>query len=178
MVLGVLPSVPRTLVQIAVCVGAEAFFAALESALHKNLMPAGGMEWMRPRLPHGMRDLLDFARADADSGLESILRLRLRPHGLSVKFQVWRGSKRSDFLIGDRLLLEVDGKDNHADAAHRHADLVRDAEAALWDLETLRFDYALVIHEWELVEAAILAKVEAGAHRRRRDDRYERALGW
>ncbi len=178
---GVLPSVPRTLVQIAVCVGAEAFFAALESALRKNLLPEGGRDWMRPRLPRSMRELLDFARTDADSGLESILRLRLRPYGLSVKFQVWRGSRRSDFLIGDRLLLEVDGKGNHEDAARRHVDLVRDAEAALWDFETLRFDYALVMHEWELVEAAILTKVEAGAHLRsrgRRDDRIEKRLEW
>lgn len=174
--LGELPSVPRTLVQIAVCVGAEAFFAAFESALRKDLMPEGGVEWMRPRLPRDMRDLLDFARPDADSGLESILRLRLRPHGLSVQFQVWRGSKRSDFLIGDRLLLEVDGRDNHEDAARRHADLVRDAEAAIWDFETLRFDYALVIHEWDLVEAAILAKVEAGAHRRGRGERLGSGL--
>lgn len=134
-------------------------------------------------LPSIPRTLVQIARCDADSGLESIFRLRLRPHGLDVRFQVWRGNDtRSDFLIGDRLLLEVDGKANHDDRSHRHADLVRDAEAALWDLETLRFDYALVMHDWPLVESAILAKVAAGSHLSRRHrataDRPQRRMGF
>jgi len=49
---------------------------------------------------------------------------------------------------------------------HGHKDLLRDARAAALGYETLRFDYALIIHDWPLVEAAILAKVTAGAHLR------------
>ncbi|MBN9170991.1 MAG: DUF559 domain-containing protein, partial [Microbacterium sp.] len=66
---------------------------------------------------------------------------------------------RVDFLIGDRLLVEVDGRQNHDGPSMRHKDLVRDAAAATWGYVTLRFDYAMVVHDWELVEAAILAQV-------------------
>jgi hypothetical protein len=47
---------------------------------------------------------------------------------------------------------------------------VRDAVASTYGLDTLRFDYALVVHDWPLVEAAILAKVERMMHRGRRVD--------
>ena len=58
--------------------------------------------------------------------------------------------------IGERLLVETDGRENHAGAERRHNDLVRDANAAAWGYVTLRFDYALVVHDWDLVERAIL----------------------
>jgi hypothetical protein len=66
------------------------------------------------------------------------------------------GVGRVDLLIGDRLLIEADGVDNHDGPSHRHKDLVRDANAAAWGLVTLRFDYALIVHDWDLVEAAIV----------------------
>lgn len=69
-----------------------------------------------------------------------------------------------DFVLGDRLILELDGKRNHEGATLRHKDLVRDAVAASHGFDTLRFDYAMVVHEWELVEAAILAKLGRGVH--------------
>ena len=61
-----------------------------------------------------------------------------------------------DALIGDRLIVEVDGRDNHDGASMRHKDLVRDANAAMWGYVTLRFDYALIVHDWDMVERAIL----------------------
>ena len=109
-----------------------------------------------------MREALSQARADADSGLESLLRWRLRRHRLRVRTQ-----RRVtcvgvvDALIGDRLLVETDGVAGHDEPSHRHKDLVRDARAAMWGLFTLRFDYAMVVHDWELVEAAILGALHA-----------------
>lgn len=44
----------------------------------------------------------------------------------------------------------------------RHKDLVRDANAAAWHHPTLRFDYAMIIHDWDLVERAIVATMERG----------------
>ncbi len=62
-----------------------------------------------------------------------------------------------DALIGDRVIVEVDGRENHDGASLRHKDLVRDANAAMWGYVTLRFDYVMVLHDWDLVERAILA---------------------
>jgi very-short-patch-repair endonuclease len=162
-----LPSVERVLAQILHCRGVEAMFVALESALRKRMLPAHRRATLRAAVPPAVRPIVDFARNDADSGLESLVRLRLRRHGLSVRTQVRvPGVGRIDLVIGERLLIEVDGKAGHADPASRHKDLVRDAHAAMWGYDTLRFDYAMVVHDWDLVERAILARVAAGRHLR------------
>ncbi|MGO2746365.1 endonuclease domain-containing protein [Microbacterium sp.] len=155
--------------------GEESFFVALESALRQNKVPYGDMRWLRRRLPEQLTWMLQFARADADSGLESLIRLRMHRLGVTMRSQVSiDGVGEVDFVIGDRLIIEADGKENHDDdptrpappRSRRHKDLLRDARAAARGYETLRFDYALIVHDWPVVEAAILAKVAEGAHLR------------
>ncbi|GAA4187592.1 hypothetical protein GCM10022219_00530 [Microbacterium oryzae] len=149
--------VERALVQLARCQGPESFFAAFESAWRLGLLSRRARMSIRARLDARHRWLVDLARADADSGLESILRLRLLRLGIPLRCQVViRGVGRVDFVLGERIILEVDGRDNHDDATHRHKDLVRDANAAALGYVTLRFDYALVMHDWPRVAAAIL----------------------
>lgn len=172
--LGKLPPVRNVLLQIALCAGEETFFCALESALRRSMLRVGDLPWLAARVPRALRWLLGFARADADSGLESLIRLRLHRLGISVRTQVQvAGVGEVDIVIGDRLIIEADGKQNHDDGAAdpsqplsslRHKDLLRDARAAARGFETLRFDYAMIVHDWPTVEAAILAKIAAGAH--------------
>jgi very-short-patch-repair endonuclease len=158
-------SLVDALVQVLGCLGIEEFFVALESAMRKRLFSRKGLAELRTRLPQDRRWLADFARWNADSGLESLLRLRLRRHGVELASQVRvPGVGIVDFVLGDTLILEVDGKENHESDPKRHKDLVRDAVAAAHGFDTLRFDYAMVVHDWELVEAAILAKLDRRAH--------------
>lgn len=172
--LGRLPPVENVLLQIAVCAGEEAFFVALESGLRQSRLSTRALDWLGWRLPPSMRRLLEFARSDADSGLESLVRLRLHRVGIAVRTQVQiDGVGEVDFVIGDRLIVEADGKENHDDmekaregGSRRHKDLLRDARAAALGYETLRFDYAMIVHDWPTVETAILAKIAAGAHLR------------
>ncbi len=160
------PSVRVVLRQILQCQGLEAFFVALESALRLLKLSKTDLEWLRQHTNTDAREAIAFARSDADSGLESLLRWRLRRHGLSVRTQQSIVSVgRVDFVIGERLIIEVDGAPNHDGESHRHKDLVRDANAAAWGYVTLRFDYALVVHDWETVELAILGLVDRGLHR-------------
>ncbi|RLK47431.1 hypothetical protein [Microbacterium telephonicum] len=157
-----LPSVPRILAQIFRCFDAEELFVVLESALRSGRIDRAGLRWLRQRSNARMREALAHARADADSGLESLLRWRLRRHRLRVRTQRRVASVGVvDALIGDRLLVETDGVAGHGDSPHRHKDLVRDAHAAMWGLFTLRFDYAMFVHDWDLVEAAILGALRA-----------------
>ncbi len=156
-VLGLAP-LEEVLIHVHQCRGEEAFFAALESGLRQRRISASARARIRRRLPTYARWLVDFARNDADSGLESIVRLRLHRIGILVACQKSIGDVgRVDFVIDGLLLLEVDGVENHDGPSLRHKDLRRDAWASVQGLETLRFDYALVIHEWPLVESAILA---------------------
>lgn len=148
------------LVHVYHCHGDEAFFAALESALRQRKITQVSKERIRARLPDGARWLVDFAWRDADSGLESLLRLRLRLLGIRLDCQVSIPTVgRVDFVIDGRLILEADGAENHDGESHRHKDLVRDAAASVLGYETLRFDYALIVHQWHVVEAAIVAAV-------------------
>jgi very-short-patch-repair endonuclease len=152
------------LLQILGCHGPEAFFAGLESALRRGLVTDERRAILRTAVSLEHRWLVDFARSDADSGLESILRLRLHRHGITLASQVpIPGVGTVDFVLGDCLILEADGATHGGD--QRHADLVRDAVAMSLGFVTLRFDSALILHEWELVETAVLAAIGRGLHR-------------
>lgn len=157
--------VVHALRQIAFCLGVEPFFVAYESALRHGSLTRRERTMLKDSLPTSFGYLFTLARSTADSGLESITRFRLFHLGITVEGQVKvPGVGLVDLVIGDRLIIELDGKDNHDGASKRHKDLRRDALAAALGYETLRFDYALVLYEWDLVEDAILAKLAAGAH--------------
>ncbi|WP_300265579.1 DUF559 domain-containing protein [Microbacterium sp.] len=140
------------------CAGDEAFFAAFESAWKLRLLSKAARSRIRAALPASVRWLIDIARADADSGLESLLRLRLHILGITLRCQVViRDVGKVDFVVGGRLILEADGKENHASETKRHKDRVRDAAASALGYETLRFDYAQIVHDWTTVQKAIVA---------------------
>ncbi|MGZ0713046.1 DUF559 domain-containing protein (plasmid) [Coraliomargarita sp. W4R53] len=161
------PSVPRLLRQILRCQGTEAFFVTLESALRQRTISSTGLAWLHAHTNAEARAAIAYARKDADSGLESVFRWRLRTLNLQLRSQVKiAGVGTVDFLIGDRLIVEIDGRENHDGTVLRHKDLVRDAAAAALDYVTLRFDYAQVVHDWTTVEAAILSQLIAGRHLR------------
>jgi very-short-patch-repair endonuclease len=156
-----LVDVETALIHLHRCAGEEAFFASFESAWRLRKLSAAARLRIRAALPAYARWLVDFARPDADSGLESIVRLRLHLVGLILECQVLLpGVGKVDFLIAARLILEIDGRENHDGSAERHRDLSRDAAASRLGIETLRFDYAQVIHDWPAVQAAVLAAVE------------------
>ncbi len=162
------PAIAVVLRQILRCRGVEEFFVVLESALRHRLLTAADRTWLHENVNDLGREALAFARSDADSGLESLVRWRLRNHQLDVRTQVRVISVgRVDLLIGDCLIVEADGAPFHDGANQRHRDLRRDAHAAAWGYVTLRFDYALIVHDWPTVELAILAYVDRGLHRSR-----------
>lgn len=153
-----LPPTSRVLLQIYRCRGAEPFFVALESARRLGMISRTELRQLRGKMDGAGKELIDFSRADADSGLESLVRLRLRKYGWSVRTQMSViDIGIVDLVVDDWLIVETDGKANHDGESHRHRDLVRDATAAAWGHVSLRFDYAMVIHDWDLVERAIVA---------------------
>ncbi|MFJ4224522.1 DUF559 domain-containing protein [Microbacterium sp. NPDC089695] len=157
--------VETALVHVHRCCGDESFFASLESALNLGRLSRAAVQRVRQSLPAYARWLVDLARADAQSGLESLLRLRLHLLGFVLASQVAiDGVGRVDFVVGGRLIIEVDGRENHTGTARRHRDLMRDAAASAAGYETLRFSYAQVVHDWPTVQAAVL-----GAAARLRD---------
>lgn len=162
---GILPPVANVLLQIAECADEDTFFAALESALRRSLLAPGDLAWLWKHVPVESRWLLAFARSDADSGLESLIRLRLHRIGIRLRTQVEiAGVGEVDLLVGARLIIEADGRENHQREKERAKDLYRDAAAAASGYTTLRFTYAMIVHDWELVEKAVLGAISRGAH--------------
>lgn len=157
--LGLAP-VEDVLVHLHRCASEEVFFTALESALSQRKLRKQGLARIRARIPSAGHWLIDLARVDAGSGLESLLRLRLHLLGISLECQVEVPRVgRVDFVIAGRLILEADGRENHESDTKRHDDRVRDAAASALGYETLRFDYEQIVHDWPTVEAAVLAAV-------------------
>lgn len=151
-------SVATALIHAYRCMPAEEFFAAYESAWNRRLISASDRRRIAEELPQAAQWMLQFARSDAQSGLESLLRFRLHLLGIRLECQVQIGQVgRVDFVVGGRLILEVDGRENHQSAERRHIDLARDAATSALGYETLRFDYALVVHHWDEVVPAIIA---------------------
>lgn len=150
-------SVATALIHAYRCLTEEAFFAAYESAWNWRLITASDRRRIRAELPKKAAWMLDLARSDSQSGLESLLRFRLHLLGIILECQVdIDGVGRVDFVAGGRLIIEVDGRENHAKPERRHNDLVRDAAASAVGYESLRFDYSLVVYNWEVVVDAIL----------------------
>lgn len=116
------------------------------------------------RFPGRTRQL-ELADGVCESGTESITWVRFTALRLPLERQVLIDGMRVDFLIGRRLVVEVDGAAYHIDPVRFEADRRRDARLCTLNYIVLRFSYNQVIYEWHEVEAAVLAAVARGDHR-------------
>ncbi|THG32297.1 endonuclease domain-containing protein [Naasia lichenicola] len=147
------------------CQGPEGALVVIESAMHPSRRMVGEYELnlLRELWPEG-RDVLDFVDTKADSGLESLMRWRLHRMGIPARSQHRiEGVGRVDLLVGDRLVIELDGA-THGDPAGVSNDRRRDAVSTAAGYRTERYGYQQVLFGWPQIEAAILAIIEQGDH--------------
>jgi hypothetical protein len=117
---------------------------------------------LRAAVPPALRPVVDAATPLADSGLEPLTRWRLLRLGIvAVPAHEIPGVGPVDLLVGDRLVIELDGG-THDTAEQRRRDARREAAAVALGYLVLRFDHAQVVHRWPEVEAAVLAVVDRG----------------
>jgi very-short-patch-repair endonuclease len=151
------------------CQPPEYAVAIADSALHQAspwkpaLITLAQWNSVIEGMPSRSRQLA-LADGVCESGTESIARFWLARYHLPLRPQVWIGGKRVDFLIGRRLVVEIDGAAYHIDPERFEADRTRDAELTALNYIVLRFSYNQVIYRWPEVEAAILAAVAHGDH--------------
>ena len=111
--------------------------------------------------------VLQIAGRLADSGTESLFRYRMGLLGITMKSQVpIDGVGVVDFVIGDRLVVEIDSHAHHGTGDARVRDLTRDAILAGLGYLSLRFDYWMIIDDWDLVASTVFAVVARGDHLR------------
>lgn len=153
-------SIENTLVIAASCQPFESALTIWESAIRKGLVDPFLMA--RMPLPGAARRVLEAASPYSDSGLETLIVPRLRWMGVRIIAQVWLYGHRVDFLIGDRLALQIDGG-HHVDA-QRAEDIRHDAELMLRGYHVIRVGYAQVVHDWPVVQDLIMRAIAQGLH--------------
>lgn len=137
-------------------------FAAAESALHKGIVR--GAEWRRVLV--GLAEpALDHVGRVSESGGESLLRFDLLECRIEVRQQVTIiGVGRVDFLLGTRLVVEVDGAQFHTRSRDFEEDRRRDAHLSALGYRVLRFSFLQVERRDPVVMQAIRAAIARGDH--------------
>ncbi|WP_292815621.1 DUF559 domain-containing protein [Microbacterium sp.] len=138
----------------------EAALAIWESALNKRLLEPEVLR--RMPLPAAARQLLERASPWSDSGLETFVVPRLLWLRLPLRRQIWIAGHRVDLLIGDRLMLQIDG--GHHVGAQREEDIAHDAALCLLGYHVIRVGYAQVIDRWHEVQDLIMRAVAQRLH--------------
>ena len=153
--------IENVLAYIAECEPFERALATWESALNRSLVTLEalrGYSW-KP----AARRVLEHAVPFSDAGLETYLRARLRWLRLSIRVQIWIAGHRVDTLLGDRLVIQIDGA--HHVGAQRSEDIRHDAELRLMGYHVMRVSYTQVMFDWPLVQDLIMRAVAQGLHR-------------
>lgn len=91
---------------------------------------------------------------------------RLGPWGLRLRQQVRLAGRFVDLVIGESLVIQIDGFEHHSSSSDRTRDVAHDAELMLRGYTVLRFTYAQIIRDWPAVERTIARAVAAGLHLR------------
>jgi len=156
-------SVPDCLEHVASCLPFEQALIVWESALrHERMHPdaVAKMSWRTP----ASRRLASIATGRSDSGLETIFVVRLSPWGVSVRQQVLIAGHRVDALLGDRLVVQLDGFAYHSTPQDRQRDLAHDRELIARGYTVLRFSYRDVVTDWASVERTLSTVIAQGLH--------------
>lgn len=139
--------------------------AAIDSALNGRLIGMSALEAVFSDFPLSSRLLLDRADGSSQSGLESVARFRLRARRLRVRTQVViSGVGRVDLLIGDCLVVELDGYAFHATGESFESDRRRHLALQALGYRVIRLSYRQVMTEWGSAERVILGMVRRGDH--------------
>ena len=156
-------TVEDALAQIAVCLPFDTALVLWESAARREALAGEalrGVLWTSRRA----RELAEAVTGLSDSGLETLVATPLRRWGVRVRQQVVLAGRPVDLLVGDRLVLQIDGYEHHSSSAQRAKDIAHDAELRLRGYTVLRLSYGQVVHDWPAVERRIRRALAAGLH--------------
>lgn len=138
-----------------------------DSIAHRNLLTLAEMQQIAQKLPPQARNKVASINGWAESGSETVVRLWLESAGIQFAQQVEiRGMRgRVDFLIGDRLVLEVDSREHHTGNERYQSDRSRDQLLVSLGYRVIRVTYADVFYHWDQVSQRILEIIRRDEHR-------------
>lgn len=162
---GARDALPIALVEMLTCAEPTAAIVAMDSAMSIGAISVADLAQVRALALPSRRYLVDRVNPGSASGIETILRLFLRTHGIRHRVQVRIPRVgHIDLLIGDRLVIEVDGEGFHT-GPEFEADRRRDFELVMRGYLVMRLSYRMVLNEWHAVSSGILQLVRRGEHR-------------
>jgi Uncharacterized protein conserved in bacteria len=163
------------LLAAAACLSDWELVAAMDSAVNRGDLSLAELRGGLAEAPHRIRQLVALVRPEADSGLESLVRLLAVDLGFRVALQVrYPGIGIADLVIEDWIVVETDGG-THDVPVVAARDRRRDARHAAAGRTALRFRYHQVVHELPAVAEAIIGAVAAHRRVRNSGERARRA---
>lgn len=161
---GLVESVEDTLAHLAQCLSAEDALIVWESALTKEGLRVEALQQVHWRTRAARACALALT-GTSDSGLETRAAVKLARLGVPLRKQVRLLGRPVDLLLGDRLVIQLDGFAHHSDPAQRSSDVAFDAQLVLMGYTVLRFTYSQVMDDWDTVERTVARAIANGAHR-------------
>jgi very-short-patch-repair endonuclease len=156
--------VATALQQLARCRPLREVVVAADSVLNRQLATVAEVSAGLSTSALG-RLALRYVDAASESGLESLARVALAQLRIGVRSQVKiPGVGHVDLLIGDRLVLELDGERWHGDDESYEKDRARDAVLVAAGYVVIRCSYRQVMESWSDIEGKIVALVRRREH--------------
>lgn len=146
------------------CLDLRAMVVVADSVLNRGLLSWSGLEALLDARPR-WRSVARLADPRAESGAETLVRLAMRRHRLRVTPQVViDGVGRVDLLVGQRLIIEVDGYEWHGDRAAFERDRARDRELVRRGYAVMRVSYRQALGDLDQVMLGVLDVVRRREH--------------
>jgi Protein of unknown function (DUF559) len=141
--------------------------AVIDSALRRTPVQRFDLEELALTLPTNLRGPIALADGRPETGSESVLRVALGQNGVVARPQVpvpFTDLDRLDLLVGDRLVVECQSKEHHANPNAMEKDLARFADLTALGFVVLQFGYNQILFDLDATVAAVLWYVERGLH--------------
>lgn len=139
--------------------------AMADSACRLGLAPVEAVRQLLRDAPRRFLGLEAAVDGTTDSGLESIVRLWLLEAGIPFRLHANVAGHEVDFLVGQSLIIETDGREFHTGPAFetdRERDLITGARGYV----TIRLSYRQITEDWLACSGRILAALARNDHRR------------
>jgi very-short-patch-repair endonuclease len=153
----------NVLFHVARCLDPKPATTVWESALRKNAVTLPQLRLTRWH-SSAATEVLARVGTGSDSGLETIFLRIAQSCGVPVQQQVLIDGQPVDALIGERLVVQLDGFEFHGKAKDRRRDLRQDARLVLLGYTVLRFDYQQIMFDMHYVQQTILNAIAQELH--------------
>ena len=155
---------PNALVHVARCLPFDYAVATFDAALRTGSLSVDTMRQVAATVGGRVAEVVAHTDARADSGSESLMRVRLASCGIVMHPQVVLDGHPVDGLVGRYLVLQVDGFAYHRDPAQRARDLAQDRRLVLRGYTVFRYPSRAVEDRWPAIEREVLEAVGLGLH--------------